>query len=464
MSHYHFIGIGGTGLSPIARILLERGHRVSGSDLQLSPMAEELQALGATVQIDHKAENVQGADVVIRSSAVPDDNVEVTAARQAGIPVLKRVDFLQELTAGQKVIAVAGTHGKTTTTAMITWSMNTMQADPSYVVGGVVKNLHKNAHAGKGEYFVIEADEYDGMFLGLRPDVLVVTNIEHDHPDCYPTPEVYYQAFHKLSGLVNPKGKLIAYSGHPGTQRLMQEVSDNLTTLPYGTQKNDVYQVSNIHHKPGCGVSFDLTIQKKGQSVATFTDIQLNIPGDHNAFNAAAALAALNETGFSLEPAIHALRDFSGTGRRFDIQGVEKGITVIDDYAHHPTEIRSTLAAARCRYPDSHIWAVWQPHTYSRTRELMHEFKDAFGDADHVIVTEIYASREKPQDFSSQAVVDLMQHPDVRQIATLEDVTSYLSWHLQKGDVLLVLSAGDADQISQDVLTFLKGGLQDRNA
>jgi UDP-N-acetylmuramate--alanine ligase len=458
MTHYHFIGIGGTGLAPIARILLERGHQVSGSDMLLSPMAQEVQELGAEVHIGHNAENVQGADVVIRSSAIPEDNVEVQAALKAGIPVLKRVDFLKELTAGQKVIAVAGTHGKTTTTAMITWCLNTLNADPSYVVGGMVKNLHKNAHAGRGEYFVIEADEYDGMFLGLRPDILVVTNIEHDHPDCYPTPQEYYQAFRKLSALVVPQGKLIACSCHPGTQRLMCDVGNSITTLPYGKEVDDIYSVSNVHHNPGCGVAFDLAIHKEGQDTIHYGDIQLDIPGDHNALNAAAALAVMNEACFPLEPAIQALGKFSGTGRRFDIQGVEKGITVIDDYAHHPTEIRSTLSAARCRYPDSSIWAVWQPHTYSRTRELMDEFVHAFGDCDHVIVTEIYRSREQVQDFSSRVLVDQMQHPDARQIAEIKDVSAYLCEHLQSGDVLLVLSAGDADQISRDVLSYLKGG------
>ncbi|MDK2981815.1 MAG: UDP-N-acetylmuramate--alanine ligase [Chloroflexota bacterium] len=458
MTHYHFIGIGGTGLAPIARILLERGQQVSGSDMLLSPMAQEVQELGAEVRIGHQAGNVQGADVVIRSSAVPDDNVEVQAALQAGIPVLKRVDFLKDLTAGQKVIAVAGTHGKTTTTAMITWCLNELQADPSFVVGGMVKNLHKNAHAGKGEYFVIEADEYDGMFLGLRPHFLVVTNIEHDHPDCYPSPQEYYQAFLKLSALVEPQGEMIACSCHSGTQRLMRDVHDHITTLPYGKEVDDTYRVSNVHHNPGCGVAFDLDIQKENQDVVHYPNIQLDIPGDHNALNAAAALAVLNEACFPLEPAIQALRKFSGTGRRFDIQGVEQGITVIDDYAHHPTEIRSTLSAARCRYPDRTIWAVWQPHTYSRTLELMDEFIDAFEDCDHLIVTEIYASREKHQDFSSRSVVEKMQHPDARQIAELKDVSAYLCEHLHSGDVLLVLSAGDADQVSRDVLDYLKGG------
>jgi UDP-N-acetylmuramate--alanine ligase len=187
------------------------------------------------------------------------------------------------------------------------------------------------------------------------------------------------------------------------------------------------------------------------------TGIQLDIPGNHNALNAAAALAVVNKAGLSVPDAIKALREFSGTGRRFDIQGVARGITVIDDYAHHPTEIRSTLSAARCRYPDSQIWAVWQPHTYSRTRELMHDFETSFNDCDHVIVTEIYASRERHQDFSSREVVRQMQHADVRQIPSLDGAADYLKSHLQSGDVLLVLSAGDANQISRDVLAYLKG-------
>jgi len=454
MTHYHLIGIGGTGLSPIARVLLERGHQVSGSDLLLSPMAQELQALGARVQLGHRAENVAGAQVVIRSSAVPDDNPEVMAALQAGIPVLKRVDFLKELTAGQQVIAVAGTHGKTTTTAMLAWCLNQLGADPSYVVGGQVKNLGSNAHAGKGDYFVIEADEYDGMFLGLTPDVLVVTNIEHDHPDCYPTPQEYFQAFVKLAHLVKPGGKLLACADHPRAVELMELLQGEITIIPYGAGASLPYRVSRVHHVAGCGVVFDLSIRND----SSFQDIQLGIPGNHNALNAAAALAVIHLIGQPVGKAIQALKDFSGTGRRFDIQGEIGGITVIDDYAHHPTEIRSTLSAARCRYPDRRIWAVWQPHTYSRTRELMQDFKDAFVDCDHVIVTEIYASREGKQDFSSLEVVNLMKHADVRHIPALEDVSAYLIEHLLPGDVLLVLSAGDADQISRAVFDHLKGG------
>ncbi len=457
MSHYHFIGIGGTGLSPIARVLLERGHQVSGSDLLLSPMAQELQDLGVTVIIGHKVENIKGADVIIRSSAVPDTNVEVAAALKAGIPVLKRIDFLRELTAEHKLIAVAGTHGKTTTTAMIAWCLSQAQADPSYVVGGMVKNLNKNAHAGKGEFFVIEADEYDHMFLGLDPDILVVTNIEHDHPDCYPTPQLYFQAFMDLTGLIKPGGKLIACLDHPNVKKLISSIDNKKEIIRYGTQTGADYQVTQIRHEPGCGVVFDLQVNSKDQESNLYKDIRLTLPGSHNALNAAAALAAVRSAGFPIEAAIQALAAFSGTGRRFDILGEAKGITIIDDYAHHPSEIRSTLAAARCRYPQRQIWAVWQPHTYSRTRELQNDFKDSFDDCDHVIVTEIYASREKPQHYSSIEVVRQMHHPDARQIPSLKEVIDYLIKNLRNGDVLLVLSAGDADQISRDVLAYLKG-------
>ncbi len=458
MSHYHLIGIGGTGLSAIARVLHERGHTVSGSDLLLSPLAQDLQEMGVKVSVGHQAGQVNGADTVIRSSAIPDSNVEVLAAREAGIPVLKRIDFLKELTSGQKVIAVAGTHGKTTTTAMIAWCMQSLDLDPSYVIGSPAKNLASNAHAGKGDYFIIEADEYDHMFLGLTPDLLMVTNIEHDHPDCFPTPEIYFQAFLDLSVLVTDKGKLIACADHTGSAKLMRSVRKDLHVLAYGTESGADYIVSNIKHAAGCGVSFDLEIKSSAGQPKKYQGIQLDIPGDHNALNAAAALAAIQESGHSVDKAIEALRAFSGTGRRFDILGEINGITVVDDYAHHPTEIRSTLSAARCRYPDSRIWAVWQPHTYSRTRELMNDFKNAFIDCDHVIVTEIYASREKKQDFSSAEVVDEMDHPDARQIPALKDVTQYLCDNLRSGDVLLVLSAGDADRISRDILAYLKGG------
>lgn len=452
MTHYHFIGIGGAGLSPIARVLLERGHQVSGSDLIISPAAQELREMGVKVSIGHDAANIKGAELIIRSSAIPDTNAEVTAGIAAGIPVIKRVDFLVELTAGKKVIAVAGTHGKTTTTAMIAWCLSQTGLDPSFVIGGISKNLGTNAHAGSGDYFVIEADEYDGMFLGLEPDILVVTNIEHDHPDCYPTPESYFNAFQKLSGLLKPGGLLIADSDHAGVRRLLVASTGDSQKITYGTGNAAKFRIENITHPSGCGVCFNLKSSTKADSTLDLQNIVLAIPGNHNAHNAAAALVVANQLGLPLEKAVSVLEKYSGTGRRYDVQGIANGITVIDDYAHHPTEIRATLSAARCQYPGHQIWVVWQPHTYSRTRELINDFKDAFSDCDHVIVTEIYASREKKQDYSSREVLELMRHPDARQIAELKDVSAFLINHLKPGDVLLVLSAGDADQISKDVI------------
>jgi UDP-N-acetylmuramate--alanine ligase len=455
MTHYHFIGIGGSGLSPIARVLLERGNNVSGSDLIMSPSAQELGEMGVNVLIGHDAANVIGADLVIRSSAIPDSNIEVTAGLAAGIPVIKRVDFLKELTSGKKVIAVAGTHGKTTTTAMLAWCLSQFGLDPSYVIGGISKNLKTNAHAGSGDFFVIEADEYDGMFLGLEPDVLVVTVVEHDHPDCYPTPESYFGAFLKLTELIKPGGFLILDSDHSGNRRLMASTKGDFQKTSYGTSEFADYRIENIHHQPGYGVSFSLfaSINSKPLNIQ---NIHLPLPGAHNAHNAAAVLAVVHQLGFSIENAVSALDQYSGTGRRYDIKGIINGISVIDDYAHHPTEIRATLSAARCQYPQRQIWVVWQPHTYSRTQELQNDFKDAFFDCDHVIVTEIYASREKKQDYSSSEVVKIMHHPDARQIAELKDVSTYLIDHLKNGDVLLVLSAGDADQISRDVIDALE--------
>ena len=455
MTHYHLIGIGGSGLSAIARVLLERGHQVSGSDLMLSPMAKNLQESGAEVVIGHKAENVMGADLIIRSSAVPDDNPEVLAGLNAHIPVVKRADFLKQLTADKKVIAVAGTHGKTTTTAMCAWLFYQSGNDPSYIIGGVSKNLKSNAHAGEGEIFIIEADEYDRMFMGLSPDMLVLTIIEHDHPDYFAEEEDYFKAFIDFTKLVKPGGTIIACSDDPGVQKVISDIPANIKTITYGTQGSPDYFVSNIRHAAECGVSFTLTYPKDNSEKKRTNEIQLLVPGKHNALNAAAALAVANFEGLPIEDSVSSIEKYAGTGRRFDTLGTVSGITIVDDYAHHPTEIKATLSAARCRFPDREIWTVWQPHTYSRTRELINEFKDAFSQSDHVVVTEIYPSREKKQDYSSGEVVKRMIHPDVKMISELDDARDYLMENMQPGAVLIVLSAGDADRISREILENL---------
>jgi UDP-N-acetylmuramate--alanine ligase len=449
MTRIHLIGIGGTGLSAIARVLLESGYVVTGSDRADSPFARDLRTVGVTVSIGHRPENVTGADVVVRSSAIPDDNPEVAAARGLGIPVLKRADFLGSLMEGKTGIAIAGTHGKTTTTSMIAWMLFALNQDPSFIVGGVLANLGVNARAGKGRAFVIEADEYDRMFLGLKPFIEVVTNIEHDHPDCYPTPADFHAAFVEFVKRLPADGTLIACGEDAGANQLIAEAKKlGKNTVTYGDAAE--VRAENVESNDKGGFTFDAVV--RGQ----LSIVELQVPGRHNVLNALAALTVAHLLELDLADAARALGQFTGTGRRFEVRAEAGGVTVIDDYAHHPTEIRATLAAARARYPGRRIWAVWQPHTYSRTRTLFADFIQAFTDADAVVVTEIYKAREPQESFSAEQVVKAMTHPAVQFVAGLPEVSNYLVSHLSRGDVLLVLSAGDADQVSGEVLARLK--------
>ena len=469
-NHIHFIGIGGSGLSAIARLLLENGCIVSGSDRQKSPVTEALQGEGIDVMIGHRAENILGADLIVRSSAVTEQNPEVQAAYQAGIPVYKRADFLKTLTEGKTVVAIAGTHGKTTTTAMVAWTLSVLNQDPSFIIGGISANLGTNAKSGTGSLFVIEADEYDRMFLGLDSTISVVTNVEHDHPDCYPTPNDYHQAFLEFVKHQVPEGVLLGCGDDPGASHLLVDtlkmgkraisygIGDHLlldTTGEPGFQHT--YQAQNLvfDAKRG-GYCFDVMRDQKWMA-----SVNLQVPGEHNVRNAMAAMAVSDILHLPLDQAAQALNEFRGSSRRFEICGTVSGITVIDDYAHHPTEIRATLAAARQRYMRGEIWAVWQPHTYSRTQTLFEHFGKAFKDADHVLVTDIYAAREPIQpDFSARmlaAGIKQNGHPDVQYIGSLDQNVQFLLQHLKPGDVLLVLSAGDADKISSEVLDGLRG-------
>lgn len=461
MAHVHLIGIGGSGLSAIARFLLESGEVVSGSDRQPSPILEDLERAGARIAIGHRAENIAGADLVVRSSAVSEDNPEVQAARAAGIQVLKRSQYLSRLTAGRQVIAVAGTHGKTTTSAMIAWVLVSLGRDPSYILGGVSKNLGANAHAGQGQLFVIEADEYDYMFLALRPKIAVVTNIEHDHPDCFPTFDDVFQAFVSFASQIETGGVLLACADDPGAARLYRLMQNGkISKVSYGlgeAEPGSLPEISAGDVAPNPQGAFRFVLVKGGRQIV---QVSLAVPGRHNVRNALAALGAAAALNLDLQATASALAGFSGVGRRFDLRGEVAGIVVVDDYAHHPSEIRATLAAARTRFPGRPLWAVWQPHTYSRTRLFFDDFCTAFGDADHVLITEVYAAREAiepgPQSRSSgRQLVAAMHHPDVHFTPAISDATAFLLDHLQPGDVLLVLSAGDADRIGAQVFESL---------
>jgi len=453
MPSAHFIGIGGSGLSAIAEILLASGWHVSGSDQTLSPFARTLAERGAVVHEGHSASNLNGAELVIISSAIAADNIEVVAAKQRGLPILKRADFLGRLMTGRLGIAVAGTHGKTTTTGLIAFLLDKCGFDPTFIVGGVLQDYGTNARAGQGP-FVIEADEYDRMFLGLLPTIAVVTNIEHDHPDIYPTLAEFREAFRAFAELLPADGILIACADDPGARDLAEaRRTQNLPTILYGLGADAQYRAEEL--QPNGAGGFDFLLSKDGRSLGLARN---RLPGRHNVLNSLAALAVADQVGAEFNAARNALAEFHGAGRRFEVKGEARGVTVVDDYAHHPTEIKATLAAARLRFAGRSLWVLFQPHTYSRVRALRAEFANSFADADHVIMVDIYRSREAHDpSLTSEDLVRAMRHRDARYIATLPAAAAELCARLQAGDVLLTLGAGDGNWVGQEVLRQLGG-------
>jgi UDP-N-acetylmuramate--alanine ligase len=454
MTHVHFVGIGGAGLSAIAQVLLESGYSVSGSDEQASPFAQGLAAAGARVYTGHAAAQVNGAEMVVISSAVPADNVEVQAARARGVPVLKRADLLGRLMEAHVGIAVAGAHGKTTTTGLVAFMLDRAGLDPTFVVGGLLADYGTNARAGHGRPFVIEADEYDRMFLGLKPTVAVVLNVEHDHPDCYPTLKDMQEAFRAFVELLPPGGLLVGCEHDAFAHKLVAERrAAGEPAVLYGFKREDNYRADSLQLNGAGG--YDFLVVKNG---ATLGLARNRLPGEHNVLNSLAALAVADFMGVEFNDARNALADYRGAGRRFEVKGEARGVTVVDDYAHHPTEIRATLAAARRRFGGRPLWVMFQPHTFSRTRTLLAEFAASFGEADHVIVVDIFRSREADDlGVSAADIVRRMDHADVRYIPALADAATSLIARLKPGDVLLTLGAGDGNVVGQRVLEALGG-------
>ncbi len=449
--HVHFVGIGGIGMSGIARVLLEEGYRVSGSDLRVSPLTEALVGLGGTVYEGHAAKNIAGADLVVVSSAVPPHNPEVLAAQETGIPVASRAKILGPLMEDRYGVAVAGTHGKTTTSAMIALILERAGLDPTIIVGGVIPELGSNAKAGKGKYLVLEADEYQRTFLGLSPSVALVTNMEMDHPDYFRDLEDIYQAYLEFVKLVPQEGEIFLCADDPMGQRLEKEPHlAEITT--YGLGPRARWRAADLAANAAGGSDF--RVLASGRSRGEFT---LRIPGRHNVKNGLAALAVSDYLGIDLIEAGKTLAQFRGVERRFEVKGEAAGVMVIDDYAHHPTEIKATLAAARERYPERRVWAVFQPHTYSRTKALLSEFAASFGDVDQVVVTDIYPAREIDDlGVSSQALLATMNHPGAHYVGALPDVVTMLSQQLRGGDLLITLGAGDIYEVGENVLARLK--------
>jgi len=453
----HFVGIGGIGMSGIAEVLLNLGYKVSGSDLKSSAATQRLAGLGATTFEGHRTENISGAEVVVTSSAIAADNPEVTEAHKLHIPVIQRAEMLAELMRLKYGIAIAGMHGKTTTTSMVAAVLAAGGLDPTVVVGGRVDAMGSNARLGKSQYLVAEADESDRSFLKLTPILSVVTNIDREHMDCYRNMRDVNKTFLEFMDRVPFYGMIVACNDDPLLRRLLPEVQRR--TVTYGTKRGSDFLIKSEETKrEGSGDSrpysrFHVMYQKK--DLGEFT---LHVPGVHNVLNATAAIAV----GLGLDVPVDyiraALDQFRGVDRRFQLRGQVAGISVIDDYGHHPTEIKATLAAARqCGFRKIHV--IFQPHRYTRTRDLMEEFTTAFADADSVYVLDIYAASEKPiEGISGESLVQRIHETSGKPVqyakSTADAIDAAVS-SAQEGDMILTLGAGSVSQLGPMILEKL---------
>ncbi|MDQ1452416.1 MAG: UDP-N-acetylmuramate--alanine ligase [Acidobacteriaceae bacterium] len=444
----HFIGIGGIGMSGIAEILLNLGYPVSGSDLKRSPVTERLAALGATIFEGHAAANVVGASVVVVSSAVNDANPEVVEARASKVPVIQRAEMLAELMRLKYGIAVAGMHGKTTTTSMIAAILAGGGLDPTIVVGGRIDAMGSNARLGKSQYLVAEADESDRSFLKLSPILGVVTNLDREHMDCYQDMADVEAAFVSFMDRVPFYGAITACVDDALLAAVLPRVRRRVYTYGFTPDANFVCRLLPT----GEGARSRFEVVAAGHVLGAFA---LHVPGRHNVLNATAAVAIGTQLEIAPAAIAAALVDFRGVDRRFQLKGMARGITVVDDYGHHPTEIRATLAAARdCGY--QHVHVIFQPHRYTRTRDLMEEFTGAFDDADSVEMLDIYAASEEPiAGIDAEVLTKKIHRPQVRYAGDVADAVAAVTYRAQDGDLIMTLGAGSISQVGPQVLEAL---------
>jgi UDP-N-acetylmuramate--alanine ligase len=456
----HFVGIGGIGMSGIAEVLLNLGYKVSGSDLKSSGVTQRLAGLGATVFEGHHAENIAGAEVVVTSSAIAAENPEVVEAHKLHVPVIQRAEMLAELMRLKYGIAIAGMHGKTTTTSMVAAVLAGGGLDPTVVVGGRVDAMGSNARLGKSRYLVAEADESDRSFLKLSPILSVVTNIDREHMDCYRNMRDVKKTFLEFMDRVPFYGMVVVCNDDPMLRRLLPQAQRR--TVTYGTKRGSDFLIKLDNDSASASMRvegqplsrFHVSYQKK--DLGEFT---LHVPGVHNVLNATAAIAV----GVGLDVEVDAIRTgldrFRGVDRRFQLRGRVAGVSVIDDYGHHPTEIRATLAAAKqCGFRKLHV--VFQPHRYTRTRDLVEEFTTAFGDADSLLVLDIYAASEKPvEGISGEALAAKIREKgglNANYVSSFQDAVSSAAVVAQDGDMILTLGAGSVSQLGPMILEKLK--------
>jgi UDP-N-acetylmuramate--alanine ligase len=448
----HFIGIGGSGMSGLARIALSDGISVSGSDAKDSSVLTALTALGAKVSAMHEAANVEGADVVIYSTAISATNPEMAYAVERSIPILTRAQALALLMKGSRSIAVAGTHGKTTTSSMMTVALQACGVDPSFAIGGTLTASGSNAHRGTGDFFVAEADESDGSFVEYQPLAAIVTNIEHDHVDFFHTPEAVTEVFDSFAATISPDGFLVYCADDAGSKRLGESLLA-CTPISYGTSEGVDLALDQIALK---AMGSTARVMWKGRAVGT---LELQVPGHHNLLNAAGCLAM----GMALQLPVHQLLDglhnFRGAGRRFELKATEHGIRIIDDYGHHPTEIRVTLEAARRYAGDGRVLVIFQPHRYSRTQAFLDGFASSLDLADDVTLLEIYAASEKPiHGITSELIAAKMERG--HYLPNFVQASDRIIEMAQPGDVIITLGAGDVNSLAP----IIAEGLQRRFA
>ncbi|MDR3154985.1 MAG: UDP-N-acetylmuramate--L-alanine ligase [Deltaproteobacteria bacterium] len=450
--HIHFVGIGGIGMSGIAEVLHNMGHRVSGSDLAEGAQVRRLAGLGIEVRLGHEASRVKGADVVVYSSAVKEGNPEVAAARQARIPVIPRAEMLSELMRLKTSVAVAGSHGKTTTCSILGTVLTEGGLDPTLVIGGRVDNLGVNARLGQGDYLVAEADESDGSFLLLSPTVAVVTNIDREHMNYYRDLDHLKETFLTFINRVPFYGSSILCLDDPEVQSLIPYARKRCVT--YGLSAQSMVTARNVAREDW-GHSFELWAEGELQGT-----LRVNIPGRHNVLNALAAAAVSREMGVSFQELARGVARLSGVGRRFERKGEARGIRVLDDYGHHPTEIKATLSALAETFPDGRRLVIFQPHRHTRTRDLFDDFVASFNQADLLWVSDIYAAGEEPcEGVDSERLCAALRshgHGGARYGGRVADIPALVKAEAREGDVILTLGAGNVWEAGAEILRMLE--------
>ncbi len=447
----HFVGIGGSGMNGIAEVLLTMGYEVTGSDLAESPTVKRLKGLGATIHIGHREENVLGSQCVVYSSAINESNAELKAAASAKIPIIPRAEMLAELMRLKYGIAIAGTHGKTTTTSFIASILAESGVDPTVVTGGKLNSLGANARLGKGDILVAEADESDGSFLKLSPTMAIVTSIDREHMNHYSDMEDVYDAYIGFMNKVPFYGAAILCLDHPVIQSLLPRVTRRVIT--YGLAAQADVRGSNLRYE-GLETSFDLFAAGKELGRVT-----LHLPGAYNVQNALAAAAVALELNINFESIKTGLQSFSGVERRFHVRGASEGVTLVDDYGHHPEEIKAVLRGAKESF-NKRIIVVFQPHRFSRTADLFKDFLSAFNDVDKLVVTDIYAAGEEPiAGIDGETLYEAIKehgHKDITYIKSVADVPEFLKGEVRAGDLVITLGAGDVWKAGTGLLEMLE--------